>query len=134
MDKSFIKIQPHFYLLVSLYLLALPFGTMKGMMIAAILHEFGHLLTSVFLGGKVRRIVIGAWGAQIQADYSEYWQCIFCLAAGPVISLLLFLMYPFYPQTAIWGLMQGILNLLPIYPLDGGRIRRMLKQTAAPPS
>lgn len=126
MDRTLIKIEPHFFLMTCLYLLALPLGAMKGMILAAIFHEFGHLASTAVFRGNVRKIVIGACGAQIQADFSEHWHGIVCAAAGPISSLLLTLLYPVFPQIAVWGMMQGILNLLPIYPLDGGRIWRML--------
>lgn len=126
MDRTIIKLEPHFFLIICLYLLALPLGAMKGMVLATIIHELGHLTTTAVFGGNIRKIVIGAWGAQIQADFSEHWHGLICAAAGPVSSLLLTLLYPVFPQIAIWGLLQGILNLLPLYPLDGGRIWRML--------
>lgn len=126
MDRALIKIEPHFFFMACLYLLALPLGAMKGMVLAAIFHELGHLTATAVFGGSVRKIVIGAWGTQIQADFSEHWHGIVCAAAGPISSLLLTLLYPVFPQIAVWGMMQGILNLLPIYPLDGGRIWRML--------
>ena len=45
--------------------------------------------------------------------------------AGPAGSLLLGLIMPLFPGVAIIGMVQGIINLLPIYPRDGGRALRV---------
>lgn len=127
MDKKFVVIQPGFFLIAAVYMLSLPLGAMKGMLIAALLHEMGHLLATAVFGGKVRRIVIGAWGIQLQADFSCMWQSGLAILAGPAVSLLLVFLYPEHPSVAIWGLMQCLVNLLPLYPLDGGRLYRLLR-------
>lgn len=49
------------------------------------------------------------------------WQELVCILAGPAGSFFLLLLDDFIPKTAICGLVQGIFNLLPLYPLDGGR-------------
>lgn len=127
MDKNLVEIHPGFFLIAAVYLLSMPLRAMNGMLIAALLHEMGHLLASAFLGGKVRRIVIGAWGIQLQADFSCRWQSGLAILAGPAVSLLLVFLYPEHPSVAIWGLMQCLVNLLPLYPLDGGRLYRLLR-------
>ena len=53
-------------------------------------------------------------------------------AAGPVGSLSLMLMGRLFPRLALCGLVQGLFNLLPIYPLDGGRILRRALELALP--
>lgn len=127
MDKKYVEIQPGFFLIAAVYLLSLPLRAMKGMLIAAALHEMGHLLAAASLGGKVRRMVIGAWGIQLQADFSCRWQSTLAILAGPAVSAFLVLLYPVYPSVAVWGMLQCLVNLLPLYPLDGGRLYRLVR-------
>ena len=62
-------------------------------------------------------------------DHTE----ILSAAAGPFCGGLLLLLYPYSREIFICALFQTVYNLLPIYPLDGGRILFILlaKQVGA---
>lgn len=51
---------------------------------------------------------------------------LLCVLAGPAVSFSLLALARFFPRIAICGLVQGIYNLLPIYPLDGGKALRCM--------
>ena len=94
--------------------------------LACILHEAGHWVAVVLLGGGVRALRLTAVGAEMMLDprhpLSYPRECIVALA-GPAVNLLtawLCLHCGWYLFAGM-NLCFGFLNLLPISPLDGGR-------------
>ena len=89
-------------------------------LLAAALHELGHLLVAKFLGMKVRRLTLSCAGAELVLDtHSSYAEDVILCLTGPAINLLLALWsnYPFFTGA---NLLLGIFNLFPIRGLDGG--------------
>ena len=107
-----------------LMLFLLPLRWLLAAMVAAFIHELGHYTAVRLLGGSVYGIKFGISGAVMEASDLPKWAELVCVIAGPLAGLLLGLMYPCFPVTAICAVAQSIYNLLPIYPLDGGRILR----------
>lgn len=106
----------------ALLLLTLPLPWFAAAVAAAGIHEAGHLLAIRLLGADARKIQVGPTGAKIHTSFSEPWRELLCAAAGPAASLLLVLAAKPFPRIALCGFVQGLYNLLPIYPLDGGRM------------
>lgn len=126
MHKTKIQVESGFFILSALYLLALPLGAANGMIVAAVIHEAAHLFICLLCRGKIQKIIFGVFGIQIQAVLLSRRCGIAATAAGPLVSLSLAVLYKSNPQVALWGVIQGVLNLLPVYPLDGGRLVRLL--------
>lgn len=94
-------------------------------LISLVFHEIGHLLVMHISGARICHIRLSAAGAVIQGGFVGYRQEQLCAAAGPVFSFLLSCCcFRPFPALAIVSGVLGLVNLLPIYPLDGGRILR----------
>lgn len=98
---------------------------------AAALHEGGHLLALWALHGQLQRITLGFGDVQIRTAPLPPNAEALCALAGPAVNLLcagLFLRS--LPAFAGVSLALGAFNLLPVWPLDGGRLLRLaLRQT-----
>lgn len=120
------------------------------LMIFAILHELGHLMAGVLLGSKVRSISLMPLGLSIafgvdSKDYNKRIQKgnflnikrIVIAFAGPMVNFMIAILFFFFPFQIFMvqithiiyaNLLIGCFNLLPIYPLDGGRILKEVLQ------
>lgn len=76
-------------------------------------------------------IRIGVSGTVIVTSEMGTWQEMICALAGPAGSFSLLLLSRYFPNVAACAVLQGVYNLMPIYPLDGGRALRCLLQTFA---
>lgn len=112
------------------------------MMFFSIIHELGHLLIGVILKMKVEKIEIKPYGLSIsfnihpkdmnikiyKGNLFELKKIIIALA-GPIVSFSIASIYlniePHYlsrEYIVYSNLLILLFNLIPIYPLDGGRI------------
>src|SRR5581483_6898030 len=114
--------------------------------VSILLHELGHSVVAQRRGLRVPSIVLFALGGVSQMDRespdpkTEFWMAV----AGPLVSFVLSLFFlvtaytmgwvgPSHPATPLvamlgWlgyiNFMLALFNLVPAYPLDGGRVFR----------
>lgn len=122
MKRRRISISASAYFAAALAILLLPLNWVLGWLTAVTVHEFGHILALCVLRVTIFEIEIGIAGVKITTFEMKKLQELLCAAAGPICSFSLLLYKEVFPAAAIIGLIQGMFNLLPIYPLDGGRI------------
>jgi Zn-dependent protease len=119
-----------------------------------VLHELGHSLTAMHYGVKIRRIVLMIFGGKAEFDRipRKPIQEFLITAAGPLVNFVIagvlwaLLGLPAdwsYANAGntlldvgrvliIWNLVVGCFNLIPAFPMDGGRIVRSLLATRMP--
>lgn len=112
-----------------------------GMLVFSIfLHELGHAWGAVVQGIPVRRVVLYAGGGYCQrARSASAYQDELIVAMGPIVTAVLWavpaLIAPFFNSpTLVWGLYTLsninlfllIFNLMPVMPLDGGRLFQLI--------
>ena len=126
-DKH-ISADPLFYYCCALLMLTVPFRWLLAAFTGAVIHELFHIFAVCLCGKKIDGIEIGVNGAEISVEGLEGWQAFLCLAAGPIGSFSLMFFFRWIPLTAFFGIIQGIFNLFPVLPLDGGRMLLCLLQ------
>lgn len=93
---------------------------------SAALHEAGHLAALYLLRVPVLGMELRGTGAVLHTGQMHPVKEAVCTAAGPLANaLLLFAFFRRFPPLALVNLVLLVYNLLPIYPLDGGRLLRI---------
>ena len=103
-------------------LLILPLSFFASFLMAALVHELCHYLILWLAGVNVYRVSIGPFGAVMETEAMAPGRELLCALAGPAGSFFLVVCHEYIPGIALCALIQGCFNLLPIYPMDGGRV------------
>lgn len=121
MDKPF-RISGGFLLVAAFMVLTLPLQWILAAWIAAAFHELCHYAAIRLCAGEPKKISVKAHIASITIPEMSRGKELLCAAAGPLGGFLLLILLPVCPRIALCGLFQSLYNLMPVYPMDGGRI------------
>ena len=120
------------FVLAAFMLLLVPLDWIAAAVSAATIHELCHILSVRIFGGKMVNFKVFPSGCILETERMEEYQQFFCILAGPLGSLSLMLACHLFPKLAVCGLFHGLYNLIPVLPLDGGRLMKLLLQCYFP--
>lgn len=91
------------------------------LLIYSALHESGHFFVLLICGGKPDSLKLSYYGLALKysTPLSKTKECL-VLLAGPFVNLVLYLLL----KNEI-NLLLFVLNMLPVYPIDFGRVIRL---------
>lgn len=113
-------------ILAAMMLLLLPLKWLAAAVLAAAFHEFCHFAMICLCRGNVTGLSVGARGAVIQVEELPPHKELLCALAGPAGGLCLLFFAKWIPRTAFCAVFQSAYNLLPLLPLDGGRVLKCI--------
>ena len=139
-----IKVDLKIFLFFLIFLITRKIKIYGILMLFALIHEFGHLICGLILGYKPEKMTILPYGVKIsfKANASDYnkkilkgnlnlVKKIILAFAGPLTNIICIFItllignkikFEIYQYIIYSNMLIALFNLLPIYPLDGGRI------------
>lgn len=121
-----IIIKPAAYIVIAAVFLLLPFKFIAAWLLSILIHELSHIFMLWILRVKIYKITFGAFGASIDTEPMPRLIEALSTIAGPIGGFCMLFFAKWLPLTSIFAFIQSVYNLLPIFPLDGGRVVRAL--------
>lgn len=122
------RIETSACLLWAFMVLVLPLRWLFSAAMAVLVHELCHWLALKALRVEILGVVVRGGGIQMETEPMTSGKELICALAGPAGGLVLLLFIRWIPRIAVIALVQSAFNLLPMYPLDGGRALRCISQ------
>lgn len=128
-----IKINIQIFAIIIILILTKQIEIYAWLMLFALIHEIAHMITGIVLKLRPRMLKIEPFGIGIifEGFKNTEKNKILIALAGPMTNVLIAVLFSFIKtraQTLIINsnILLTIFNLIPIYPLDGGRILKAI--------
>ena len=134
MLKIEISINIEIVLFIILFILTKRIGLYVMFLFFVLIHELSHVALGIILGFKPQKFMIMPFGFKVQFQKTQTnknieYKKIAVAIIGPAINLLLMLIaiiLKLHTNIIFSNLIIAVFNLIPIYPLDGGRILKSI--------
>ena len=115
-----------FFIFIAFLVILIPIKWVICWLLAQFFHEVFHIIALKYCKYRITSLRLGHSGLVIDGDFDDRTQMILCSLAGPCAGIILFCFFGSRSPLGICGLCQSAFNLLPVFPLDGGRSVRIL--------
>ncbi len=119
--RDIVSVSADFYIALAAGVLLLPLKWLCAWFFSSFIHELCHYIALKCRGITVTGIYASLKGVYMQTNELSKTDEAICAYAGPLGALLLLLFARKMPRVAVCVVVQSLYNLLPVFPLDGGR-------------
>ncbi|MCJ8006976.1 site-2 protease family protein [Lederbergia wuyishanensis] len=141
-----IQIHPLFWGVAGIAIITGYFWQLLFLFMIVFIHEIGHAAAAAHFGWKIKRIVILPFGGLCEVDEHgnrEINEDLIVIVAGPLQHLIIAAIIPMLvmfsflsadvaKQLSLYNFMILMFNLIPVWPLDGGKLIQLFLSTRHP--
>lgn len=121
MQRTEWKMHHSVYMLLVLLLLLVPLKWLAAALGSILLHEACHIIALKLFKIRIHTVKISCGGMEMRTEPMKCYQELLCALAGPGSFLLVLFASRWFPRLTICSAFHTAYNLLPVYPMDGGR-------------
>lgn len=134
MIKIQISINIEIFLFILIFILTKQINIYAIFILFTLIHEISHAIAGILLGLKLKKFEIMPFGFKIifkknKAKEKMSIKKLIIVTAGPLTNLsimILAIIFGLHTNIIYSNLIIAVFNLIPIYPLDGGRIIKLI--------
>lgn len=130
-----IKVNIQIFAIIAIFIFTKQIEIYAWLMTFALIHELAHMFTGIALRLRPKTLKIEPFGVSITFENTTNREKnnILIALAGPIINIFISILFSFIHINESEliinsNLLLAIANLIPIYPLDGGRILKSVIQ------